>query len=255
MDNRLLYIPARTESMNYCGTFLQKNGFRVTFTPSMDVTDLLLPAPAFKPGGILADGQDLQVVLSRIPNNVTVIGGNLNIALLNGYQTLDLLQNEEYLARNAAITAECALRIATQELPVTLLDAPILILGWGRIGKCLVKLLNGIGCDISVAARKEADLAMISALGFHPVPYPSLSTQLKDCRIVFNTVPAEVLPADITKRLPANCRKIDLASLPGIGGNDVIHARGLPGKMAPESSGRLIGETILHYLFQQEVIT
>ena len=39
--------------------------------------------------------------------------------------------------------------------------------------------------------------------------------------------------------------KIDLASEKGLGGEDVIWARGLPGIHAPESSGRLIAETCL----------
>ena len=45
-----------------------------------------------------------------------------------------------------------------------------------------------------------------------------------------------------------NALKIDLASKPGIGGSDVIWARGLPGKDAPESSGELIAKTIIRLM-------
>ena len=64
--------------------------------------------------------------------------------------------------------------------------------------------------------------------------------------LIFNTVPEMVLSAD---QLSAcrNCVKIDLASKPGIGGKDVVIGRGLPGKYAPESSGRLIAQTILQH--------
>ena len=252
MCKTLLYIPIQTENLCYCSTLLQSRGISVTSSPTNDVTHLILPAPAFQRGGKLVDGQDLAAVLSDIPKSITIIGGNLGSGLLNEYKSFDLLQDEEYLAQNAAITAECAIRVATIDLPVTLSEAPVLILGWGRIGKHLVKLLCRLGCDISVAARKESDLGMISSLGFHAVTYSSLPSRFTNYRILFNTVPAEVLPAHIAEKFPANCRMIDLASSPGIGGDHIIEARGLPGKLVPESSGYLIGETILRYLQNEE---
>ena len=44
---------------------------------------------------------------------------------------------------------------------------------------------------------------------------------------------------------------IDLASEPGMQGKSVIPARGLPGKYAPESSGKLIADTILRVLKEE----
>lgn len=252
MGNRLFYIPIRTESLLHCGTFLQQNGFSVTYSPSDQVTHLILPVPAFQENGKFTDGRSVHEILSCIPANVTVIGGNLDVPLLCGYPQFDLLKEEAYLFQNAAITAECALRIAAEGFPITFSEAPVLILGWGRIGKHLAKLLQGTGADISVAARKETDLEMISALGFRPVPYDALLAKPIHWRLVFNTVPAEVIPAKIVKKFPSNCKMIDLASSPGIGGNNTIWARGLPGKVAPESSGNLISKTILEYLSRKE---
>ena len=48
-----------------------------------------------------------------------------------------------------------------------------------------------------------------------------------------------------------DCVKIDLASKPGIEDEDVIIARGLPGIHFPESSGKLIADTLLR-LCQEE---
>ena len=45
--------------------------------------------------------------------------------------------------------------------------------------------------------------------------------------------------------------KIDLASVKGMEGGDVIWARGLPGKDAPESSGVLIGKTVLRLAMKE----
>ena len=49
-----------------------------------------------------------------------------------------------------------------------------------------------------------------------------------------------------------NAIKIDLASVPGMNGDDVIIARGLPGKEAPESSGKLIADTILRLVERKD---
>ena len=43
----------------------------------------------------------------------------------------------------------------------TLHGSKILVLGYGRIGKSLSRMLKGIGADVSVEARKEEDLAWI----------------------------------------------------------------------------------------------
>ena len=61
--------------------------------------------------------------------------------------------------------------------------------------------------------------------------------------IVFNTAPTPVIDEEDIGSWN-HCIKIDLASRKGILGPDVIWARGLPGIHAPESSGKLIAETI-----------
>ena len=54
-----------------------------------------------------------------------------------------------------------------------------------------------------------------------------------------------IFPKDKLKYCQEDCLKIDLASLPGMDGSDVIVARGLPNLEAPESSGHLIAKTVL----------
>ena len=176
-----------------------------------------------------------------------VIGGKLKHPALSGHPVLDLLRDDEYLAKNAAITAQCALRIAGSLLPTVPPDTPALVIGWGRIGKCLGKLLGAVGCPVTIAARNPADRAMIKALGQQAVDIPRISEILPDVRLLFNTAPSPVLGADLLDKYK-KCLKMDLASQPGLEGCDIIYARGLPGQYAPESSGRLIAETILRHL-------
>ena len=144
-----------------------------------------------------------------------------------------------------------ARRGSTEEIfPTILADTPALIIGWGRIGKCLAKLLSGLGCPVTIAARNPSDRAMARALGWAAVDISGIPPLLSGIGVIFNTVPAPILGKD-TLDTHEKCVKIDLASIPGLEGQDVIRARGLPGLYAPESSGGLIAETIARYLREE----
>lgn len=214
-----------------------------TFLPFPDhtVTHLLLPVPSFDADGSIKGGGDLGDILAKLPKTVTVIGGNLNRPELSEYEVWDLLADPWYLARNASITAHCTLELALEKLPVTLEKCPVLVIGWGRIGKCLAKLLHALGACVTVAARKESRRVMIDALGYKSCAIGDIRAE--NYRLIINTVPAMVLPA-----APGTALKIDLASQPGIGGSGVLQARGLPGRLAPESSGALIAQLVSQWL-------
>ena len=189
----------------------------------------------------------MEDLLSKLPREITIIGGNLNHPALDGFNTLDLLRDPFYVSRNAAITAHCALGLILSELPVTLPNQKVLILGFGRIGKCLAHLLGNVGANITVAARKETDRAMAEALGFESV-VPG-QWNLASYRVIINTVPAAMLDGE---DCDPNTLLLDLASLRGIKGDRVNWARGLPGKCVPETSGKLIAATVRRLIFGKE---
>ena len=218
---------------------LQDKGYPLIDHPAPEVTHLLLDVPS--------KWEAAAQVLPMLPAGVTVIGGNLNNPVFDGYRKMDLLKDPNYLAKNAAITADCAIRLAGMQIQETYQDCSCLIIGWGRISQCLAKLLAGLGCKITIAARKEGDRAMAAALGFRAVDIPGIPWILSETRLVFNTVPERILDTEP----PKSCITLDLASRDGMPGEAVIRARGLPGKYAPISSCKLIAQTI-HYLYKEE---
>lgn len=247
LDKILLYPVGTTAACRYAAQFLRSGGIALTDHPAPEVTHLLLDIPSFSPGGSLRDGGDLPSLLRMLPPDITIIGGSLQVPLLAKKHTLDLLQDPFYLSRNAAITAECALRVAFPKMDYILSSAPCLVIGWGRIGKCLGALLKAMGADVTIAARKESDRAMAQALGFQAVDLLSLPNALPQYRLLFNTVPTLILNRQQLS-LCRDCLKIDLASTPGLEGEDVVTAKGLPGVYAPESSGKLIADTLITLL-------
>ncbi len=223
-----------SEALAFAAKAFQKRGISVTDIPDPEVTHLLLPIPTKEPLEKLPEG---------LSEKVHIIGGGAKGTALTGHRVTDLLKDPGYLAGSAIITAHCALQVAMDRLPVTLEDLPILVIGWGRIGKQLSALLKKLDARVTVAARKESDRSALEARWFSAIPVEGLDPS--PYRVIFNTAPAMVLPNGGT------ALKIDLASVRGIGGKDVIWARGLPGKYAPESAGALIAARV-EELLQKE---
>lgn len=232
--NGITVFPATdAPAVRFAADFLEERGVAIVRSAEEAATHWLLPVPT--PAELL----------KKIPPEVTVIGGKLD-SLPDTYRRLDLLKSESYQAKNGELTADCALRLLGQQLPVAFAGCPVLVIGWGRIGKCLCQKLAALGVRVTVAARKETDRAMAMALSYDAVTVEGIVPGR--FRAIFNTAPASVLP-----RGGEACVKIDLASRQGMAGENVIWARGLPGKMLPESSGRLMAQEILEFLQKEEV--
>ena len=252
MNNTVFHFSGSTAALRFAAQYLSDRGYTVCEKPSPAVTHLLLPVPSFDPDGLIKGGGDLNDTIRLLPQNVTVIGGNLQACPLSEECAIDLLRDPLYLSENAAITADCAIRIAGNNLPVVFDKCPVLVIGWGRIGKCLSCKLKAIGADVTVAARKETDRATALSLGFHIRDTAKLSFGLSHYRAIFNTVPCPVLEPKQTALCRSDCVKIDLASRQGIFDDSVIWARGLPNRDVPESSGILIAKSVLRLIEGKE---
>ena len=162
---------------------------------------------------------------------------------------------------NSISTAEGAIQIAMEETNHTLHDSNILILGFGRIGKVLAKMLNAIGANVYCEARKNEDLAWIKTYGYNVVKLSNLNENLKNKDIIINTIPSIILNEEKLKLLDKNSLVIDLASKPG--GVDyekvsnigvkVIWALALPGKVAPYSAAKAIKQTIYNEITERNI--
>ena len=247
--SKLIFYPINNSAVLCAASeALKQKGYGVVNQPCESVTHLLLPVPSFDESGSVKGGGDLNGILSKLPKHVTIIGGNIPKDRFPAHKIIDLLQDLTYLADNAAITAYCAVRLAMMELPVMLRGCRVLIIGWGRIGRCLAALLWALEADVTIAARGEEQRAMAHALGYHAEDTAQLGENLNSFRLIFNTAPAPVLSEEQIEHCRDHCLKIDLASTLGIAGKHVIWARGLPGKDAPESSGKLIAKTAIRLI-------
>lgn len=244
MKQPIFYTAGCTDALRYARNRLQQWGYTISPIPTEHVTHLLLPVPSFESPGILKGGTALSDILKTLPENITILGGGLPAL---PYRCIDFLKDEFYLTENASITAHCAVKLVQQLYSGILKDVPVLIIGWGRIGKQLVQLLKALGAIVTVAVRKASDMEALQSIHcnatllchLHPERY----------RIILNTAPAPILQADNAQ---SDALLIDLASIQGIQGSRVLWARGLPNKEAPQLSGNLIAKTALRYALGKE---
>jgi len=180
----------------------------------------------------------------------------LQLAKAYNVYCIDLLKREEMAVFNAIPTAEGAIQIAMEEMPITLSGSKALVLGYGRVGRTLARMLSGIGADVYAEARKYSDIAWIKVYGQKPVYINELPGVIGDMDIIFNTIPGTVLDASLLEKIGKDCLIIDLASKPGgvdfekakLLGIKVIWALSLPGKVAPVTAAEYMKQTIYNII-------
>lgn len=234
MKRPTMYIPIPSAALEAAASRLRSRG--VEFAASaQDAEYLLYPAPT------------RLEMLNECTLDHTVIGGNLDF-LNERVARLDLLKDPAYLAQNAAITAEAALGLILRQLRCAVTRANILVLGWGRIGKCLTHQLHHLNADVTVCARSSADRAMLQALGYRSITPAEIPRGLGRYHCIVNTAPGPLLCEDHAHAIRPDALKLELASGIWLPGSDVVVAHGLPAKLKPDASGALIARTVANYL-------
>ena len=139
MKGPTMYIPMPSDALRTAQRPLCRQGVRFPQSP-MDAEYLLYSAPT------------RLNMLNECTTDQIIIGGNLDF-LNESVERIDLLKDPHYLCANAAITAEAALALILQGRRREITRANILILGWGRIGKCLTHQLHHLNANVTVYAR------------------------------------------------------------------------------------------------------
>ena len=243
------YIVTRYEMGEALKTAIEKNDAVLLGLPASK-DDKTVDAPNLKESILLKD------LFRLMGNSRLLLAGKMSeavkaVADVFSVQWVDYFMREELEILNAVPTCEGALQIAMEELPITINGANALVTGFGKVGEPLSVMLKNMGADVTVCARKVAARSKARAMGMRAVDFSYLGDAVAESDVVFNTVPQKI----INRECLIGAGKtliIDLASKPG--GIDldaakdanvkVIWALGLPGKVAPVTSGNIIKETI-----------
>ena len=229
---------------------------------------VVLPLPVSSGGGLLNAplsrlSPPMTDVLAPLSPGQMLCGGRVDpvtaaLAAERGLTIRDYFAREELAVANAVPTAEGAVQLAMEHLPITIHGSRVLVLGFGRVGRITAQRFGALGARVSVAARKFDQLAWAQAMGFDPQPLNHLAGWLCGYDLVVNTIPAPVLTRRELEDLKPGCLILDLASKPGgvdqraAGelGLTVIWALALPGKVAPVTAGAAI-QTAIYNMLQE----
>lgn len=225
--------------MIYAKEYLEKNSYRcVSSVGEADFVVLPLPVKKEMLSGL--DGKTVFLGKGDFPG------------------TFDYYKNENFVMKNAILTAEGAVALAEEATDISLYRSKILICGFGRIGCALASVLSGYGTDITVCSRSEVSKTKAIFAGAKHITLEQLVNK-NDYDIVFNTIPHMIFTAKELKALKSEAVIIDLASFPG--GVDTLMAsslglrlvdgKGIPKRYAVKTAGYLIGEAITEMIEEE----
>lgn len=167
-------------------------------------------------------------------------------------QVVDILEDEAFAQRNARPTAEGAIHAAMSELDSTLSGNACLVIGYGRIGRVLARMLKGLGARVTVAARREESRAQAEADGHNAVDMGGMECMLAAQKVIFSTPPQLVMGEKQLSLVDKGALVIDLASPPY--GVDLEAAAqldvkawresALPGRYSPVTASEILMRTI-----------
>ncbi len=243
---------------------------------------LILPLPASKDGDTVFCplDPDIRISLSDVARmmncnpGLTLLGGCLPRDFLRvldseglSSRVVDYYDREELQIRNARITAEGAVMMAMELTDTALLGSRAAVLGYGRIGQFLSRILLSLGVHVTVCARRAESLTHAEGDGCDTLQLAEGSRSLHHiCSgydVIYNTVPVPLIGRSMLEDMDDHTLILDLASAPGgvdpeaarvlleqnrLSGPRLVRAPSLPGKYAPETAGRIIADTVLNQL-------
>jgi dipicolinate synthase subunit A len=176
-------------------------------------------------------------------------------------ELVELFNRDDVAIYNSIPTAEGALMMAIQHTDITIHASHCMVLGFGRTGFTLARMLQMLGAEVKVGVLTLDHYARAMEMGLHPFYTKELRDQVMNTDIIFNTVPDLIITPHVIAHLPHRTVIIDLASKPG--GTDfrfaekrgikALLAPSLPGLVAPKTAGLILANTLCQLLEEQVV--
>ena len=159
-----------------------------------------------------------------------------------GIRVADAALDEKFLVDNAELTALGTLGHILLEGGVAVSDLSIGIVGYGRIGSALVRLLLPLSAELTVYTGRESVRAELGGYGIRSESETDFAG-IEELDILINTAPAPLL-AGVQK--PHGLRVIDLASGDYLcAWSGVEKYPSLPSRLYPESSAKIWYQSVL----------
>ena len=219
---------------------------------------ILLPVPSTRDKKYIKDTDILlEDTLSGAGGDTVAVGYGLPdsyaaLAARVGAELLDLSHDEKYLLENARITAYGALGYILTTEQRSPEDLRFGIVGYGRIGSELSRLLLFLGAHVRVYTSRTLTRLELGECGMETAPSADIyegKADFSGIDILINTAPKDMRACFEGGELPASMRLLELASGENFAGiSGVERLPSLPEKMYPESAGKTYFDAVVRFL-------
>ena len=233
----IIHTYEKGERGRACDEFARKSAWLTRYREVF-----ILPIPTTRDGILLKDTDiTLSETVGRVEKGDLVICYGLADRFKEeirgrGADVYDAGSDEGFLEANAHLTAICTLGVLLTTEQRAPEDLNFGIVGYGRIGKSLARLLLFLGADVAVYTTREKTRLELCECGIKA--YAS-GAGVRGIDILINTAPAVIFSTE--SEGISEARIIDLASgnnFPGITGVEAYPS--IPAKMFPKTAGRLL---------------
>ncbi len=272
-DDRQIYM---TEYFKANGYFVKK--FALPDSEIKNITELkeaisesdavILPLPVTKDGENINTLPPYKIgtdeIIPMISSDKIVFGGMFGEKIENrikktGARVFDYFRREDLTLMNAIPTSQGVLKVIFDNINYTVHSCNCAVFGFGRTGKVIADNLYSLGANVTVCARKSADIVLAVSKKYSGCKIKDFHGIARDFDFIVNTVPANVIDFEILGSLRKDCFIIDVASAPcGLDfsqaeklGIKALLCPSLPGKTAPKTAGKIIADGIINTLGEE----
>lgn len=248
-DKRLCYVKEYLTSKGF-----ETQEFNENDLTNINCEDIVVVSPAFKWS---------ENLVKNMPTSITIFGGAIDIELKTIFENknikyFNMMLNEDFVLKNATLTAEGMLCDLILNTPDSIVEQNILIIGSGRVAKAVGYLFLKLGLKFDFAMRNEKEYSLTKLFANNCYLGEEYKKYLKNYDVVINTVPAVIFTQNDVEKFKNNCYVFELASkrcLEGLNTQNInyVLCPALPSKYMPKSAGKLIVSLINNYLEKGEV--
>jgi len=187
----------------------------------------------------------------KIGSRIYTVIHNDNLALRledEGVFYDNLYNDDELVHGGTLLTTEALLSYMIADNSIGLLNAMVLVIGFGNCGKDIAKKYTALDSVVTVTNRGYKYEQEVLDLGYEYVSLNDLS--LSDFDFVINTVPAPVISDELLSTFKSTGKIYDIASAPGGlktpgSWHNYAFLPGLPAKYAYKTSALMFYESII----------
>jgi len=254
LNSKLPILPVKTLEEFKRGVY--SNNFKFIILPIRGVNDT-----GYIDGTDIQLTDDILIKLSKKDIYTGLISTFLKPLAEKYHFRLVSYLTDDFAIKNNYITVEGIIETIVNQSDKAIYGSNVAILGYGKLGAICAKVLNTMKANVTIVARSDKDRLHASIYDFAVSDYLEFASKITQYDFIINTVPSMVLTNNMLEQLNGTETMIIDVSSPPYGLDHqfaktkeikVFLLPGIPGKIAPKTSGFLLGESIYQHIIGGE---